>query len=476
MTHINPNVFREYDIRGLVGQDLTAETVELLGRGLGTLARTAYPSKTPTLAVGRDARESSVRFRDALAAGLNATGCDVVDVGLVPTPLCYFAANTLPVDGSAMITGSHNPPAYNGFKVGLGKTTFHGGQIQALRAVIEAGDFAQGSGQCRAHDITTPYLDFVRHNLRLGVRRPKLVLDAGNGVGGIVALPLFQSLGFEVECLYLEPDGNFPNHHPDPTVAENLQALAARVRETKADLGLAYDGDADRMGLVDENGRILWGDQVMILLSRAVLAEVPGAVILAEVKCSLTLFADIAAHGGKAIMWKAGHSLIKAKMKETSAELAGEMSGHIFFANRYFGFDDGIYASARLVELLTHTPAPLSTLLADVPKTFSTPELRADTTDELKFPLVEAVLAHFRAGAAAGGYRVIDLDGVRVEFPDGWGLVRASNTQPILVLRFEAYTEARLAEIRALVEGAVARAKRELSARAPLAARGVGGV
>lgn len=462
MVKLNPQIFREYDIRGLVGSDLTPDTVELLGRGLGTLARRAKPGQTPVLAIARDARESSVPFRDALSRGLNRSGCDVVDVGMVPTPLCYFAANTLAVDGSAMITGSHNPPEYNGFKVGLGKTTFHGGEIQALRALIESGDFADGGpsghGKCSAHAILGPYLDYVRGNLKLGPRRPKLVIDAGNGVGGIVAAPLFESLGFEVTGLYLEPDGTFPNHHPDPTVEGNLVALQAKVRELGADVGIAYDGDADRVGLIDERGQILWGDQLMILLSRAVLKEVPGATILGEVKCSMTLFEDIARRGGKPLMWKAGHSLIKAKMKETGAELAGEMSGHIFFKHRYFGFDDGIYASARLVELLTQTERPLSQLLADVPKTFYSPELRVDTPDDKKFAVVEAVKARF----STSEFETVTVDGVRVTFPDGWGLVRASNTQPLLVLRFEATTEPRLREIQALIEQAVADAKRQL--------------
>jgi phosphomannomutase / phosphoglucomutase len=460
MAAVNPQIFREYDIRGIVDRDLTPETVELLGRGLGTLARRAIPARAPVIAVGWDARESSTRFRDAFVRGLNATGVDAFEVGLVPTPLCYFAANTLPVDGSAMITGSHNPPQYNGFKVGLGKSTFHGGEIQELRRLIDTGDFASGRGRREERPILAPYLDFVRENLRLGLRRPRLVIDAGNGVGGLVAAPLFRSLGFDVTGMYLEPDGTFPNHHPDPTVEENMRALQAKVLELEADVGIAYDGDADRVGLVDEKGRILWGDQLMILLSRAVLEEVPHAPIIAEVKCSMTLFADIAKHGGQPIMWKAGHSLIKAKMRETGAELAGEMSGHIFFKNRYFGFDDGIYASARLVELLTHTDAALSELFTDVPKTFSTPELRVDASDEKKFAVVEEVRRRF----AGPEYRVVNVDGVRVEFDDGWGLVRASNTQPILVLRFEATTEPRLREIQALVEGAVAEAKRSVGA------------
>ncbi len=457
---INPHIFREYDIRGLVDKDLTEDVVRHLGRGLGTMVRRANPGKRCSVAVGRDARESSVRFRDAMCQGLNEAGVDAVDIGMVPTPLCYFAANTLPVDGLAQITGSHNPPEYNGFKVGVGKTTLHGTEIQELRKLIERGDFEKGEGKRREQEIAGPYQDYVRKNLRLGARRPRIVIDAGNGVGGIVAAPLFKSLGFHVTGLFLEPDGTFPNHHPDPTVLENVEDLRKKVLELHADLGLAYDGDADRVGVIDEKGNVLWGDQIMILLSRELLREQPGAPIIGEVKCSMTLYDDIAKHGGKPIMWKAGHSLIKAKMKETGAALAGEMSGHIFFANRWFGFDDGVYASARLLEILTKTDAPLSSLLADVPKTFISPEIRVDCTEEKKFQIVDEVKRHF----ASGNYEFVDVDGVRVTFPDGWGLVRASNTQAILVLRFEAKTEPRLAEIRKLVEGAVHGAMAKLGA------------
>ncbi|HUB09564.1 MAG TPA: phosphomannomutase/phosphoglucomutase [Myxococcales bacterium] len=456
----SPQIFREYDIRGLVDEDLTAEVVELIGRGLGTLVRRANPGKKVAVAIGRDARESSVRFRDAMARGLNGAGCDAVDVGMIPTPLCYFAANTLPVDGLAMITGSHNPPEYNGLKVGVGKTTLHGGEIQELRQLIERGDFEKGEGGRRQQDIIGPYQDYVRKNLRLGKRRPKLVIDAGNGVGGLVAEPLFKSLGFPVTGLFLEPDGTFPNHHPDPTVLANVKDLQAKVLELHADLGLAYDGDADRLGVIDEKGNVLWGDQLMIILSREILKENPGSPIIGEVKCSMTLYDDIERHGGRPIMWKAGHSLIKAKMKETGAQLAGEMSGHLFFANRWFGFDDGVYASARLLEILSHGDAPLSSLLADVPKTFISPEIRFDCPEEKKFQVVAAVKQHF----AGGQYKVVDVDGVRVTFPDGWGLVRASNTQALLVLRFEAKTEPRLREIQALIEGAVRDAMKRLSA------------
>jgi phosphomannomutase/phosphoglucomutase len=357
-----------------------------------------------------------------------------------------------------MITGSHNPPEYNGMKVGVGRTTLYGEGIQDLLRLVQAGTFASGAGTVTAHDIVTPYQDYVAGNLQLGPRRLKVVLDAGNGTGGIAA-PIFRRLGLEVVPLYLEPDGRFPNHHPDPTVEKNLEDLKRQVLASGADLGIAYDGDADRVGAVDERGQVLWGDQLMILFSRAILAERPGAAIVGEVKCSFTLYDDIARRGGRAIMWKAGHSLIKAKMKEEHAELAGEMSGHIFFGHRWLGFDDGIYSSGRLLELLSRTPAPLSSLLADVPRTFSTPELRVDCPEEKKFELVRRAQAWFKER-----HQAITVDGVRVVFPDGWGLVRASNTQPILVLRFEATSAARLAEIRQLVEGVVSRLLAELGA------------
>ena len=450
---VNPVVFREYDIRGVAGVDLTEETVGLVARALGTRVREAGGR---AVVLGRDVRLSSPAFHRQALAGLGATGCDVVDLGVVPTPLVYFAAQMLPVDGLCMITGSHNPPDYNGLKIGVGKTTLYGEAIQEILRSVQRGQFASGQGQVTAHDIVTPYQDYVARNLRLGRRKLKVVVDAGNGTGGIAA-PIFERLGVEVVPLFLEPDGHFPNHHPDPTVEKNLEALKRKVLETGADLGIAYDGDADRVGAVDEKGQVLWGDQLMILFSRAILAAVPGAAIVAEVKCSFTLYDDIAKRGGRGIMWKAGHSLIKAKMKEEHAELAGEMSGHIFFGNRWLGFDDGIYSSARLVELLSQTDQPMSALLADVPRTFSTPELRVDCREEIKFEVVRRAQAFF-----SKGYQAVTVDGVRVVFPDGWGLVRASNTQPILVLRFEATTRARLDEIRTLVEGRVSAIIEEL--------------
>jgi phosphomannomutase/phosphoglucomutase len=456
MKNPSKTIFREYDIRGLVDQDLTEDAVRQVGRAVGSEVREKGGRR---VVVGRDCRVSGPRFARAMTAGLNEVGVDVTDLGVVPTPLTYFAAATLPVDGLVMITGSHNPPEYNGLKVGVGKSTLHGDGIQALYRRIVEGRFAKGSGTVDTFDVVTPYREYVRQNLKLGPRKLKVVVDAGNGTGGVVAVPLFRSLGVDVVPLFEEMDGRFPNHHPDPTVEKNLEHLKAKVRETGADLGVAYDGDADRVGAVDEKGTVLWGDQLMILFSRALLAENPGAAIVGEVKCSKTLYDDIAARGGRGIMWKAGHSLIKAKMKEEGALLAGEMSGHIFFAHRWFGFDDGIYSSGRLLELVSRTDRPVSTLLADVPKTFSTPEIRYDCPEEAKFEIVRRAQEWF-----SSRHEAVTVDGVRVIFPDGWGLVRASNTQPLLVLRFEARTPERLAEIQALVTSKVDEIARSIGA------------
>ncbi|MCU0701225.1 MAG: phosphomannomutase/phosphoglucomutase [Myxococcaceae bacterium] len=453
---MNPHIFREYDVRGLVDKDLTDEVVEHLGRGLATMVKRAHGS---TLVVGRDARESGPRFQAAFIKGATSTGVHVIDVGVVPTPVVYFAANTLPVDGLAVITGSHNPPEYNGFKMGVGKTTFFGETIQQLRTLIEKKDFETGpTGTVTTFDAVTPYLHFVNSTVTRGPRKLKVVVDAGNGVGGIVSVPMLEKLGYDVVPLYCEPDGRFPNHHADPTVAKNLELLIAAVRKEKADLGIAYDGDADRIGVVDERGDIIWGDKLMILLSRAVLKAVPGASIVGEVKCSFTMYDDIAKHGGQPIMWKTGHSLIKAKMKETHAQLAGEMSGHIFYKHRFFGFDDAPYTAARLLEILSNEKATISQLLADVPVTYSSPELRFDTVEEKKVALVKRCTEKLRAK----GLTLIEVDGVRATWPDGWGLIRSSNTTPILVVRYEAKTKERLEEIRALIDGTIAEAKQEL--------------
>jgi phosphomannomutase/phosphoglucomutase len=455
---MNSQIFREYDIRGLVDRDLTEDVVEKLGRGLGTIVRR---NGGRWIVVGRDCRESSTRFREAICRGITSTGLNVMDVGIVPTPVTYFAAHTLPVDGLAMITGSHNPPEYNGFKVGCGKTTFHGAEIQELRKLIEAGDFERGPlGRVNEFEIVTPYIHFIRQTVAVGRKGMRIVVDAGNGTGGIIAVPLFRAMGFDVVPLFCEMDATFPNHHPDPTVTKNLEDLIRAVKKEKAEVGIAYDGDADRLGVIDDAGNILWGDQLMILFARSVLKEVPGAAIVGEVKCSYTLYDDIKAKGGRPIMWKTGHSLIKAKMKEEHAELAGEMSGHIFFRNRYFGYDDGIYSSARLLEILTCEKRRLSELLLDVPKTFSTPELRVETVEEKKFEIVRRATEALRKQ----GYQIVDVDGVRVTFPDGWGLIRASNTQPLLVLRFEAKTRERLEEIRKLIETTLESVKKEVGA------------
>jgi phosphomannomutase/phosphoglucomutase len=443
---INPQIFREYDIRGVVNKDLTLDIVRKIGQGFGTLMT---HSSRRDLVVGRDGRLSSKAFAEALIEGLISTGCDVVDIGLCPTPVYYFSIFHLDKDGGMMVTGSHNPPEFNGFKVSVEKSTIFGKQIQDLRGFIEKGKFAAGKGDISETEIVQPYQDYIRKNIHVG-KRMRVVIDAGNGTAGVVAGPLLRDLGCEVEELYCEVDGRFPNHFPDPTIPGNLKDLIDRMKKTRADVGIGYDGDGDRIGVVDDQGNIIWGDQLMILFSREILRRKKGSSFVAEVKCSQNLFDDIEKHGGKATMWKTGHSLIKEKMKEERAALGGEMSGHIFFADRYLGYDDAIYASCRLVELLSRKDQKLSQLLNDVTKTFITPEIRVDCPDEIKFRVVERVKKML-----SKDHPIIDVDGVRVKFEDGWGLVRPSNTQPALVLRFEALTEERLQEIRKLVEDSV---------------------
>jgi phosphomannomutase/phosphoglucomutase len=369
---------------------------------------------------------------------------------MVPTPVLYFALFTQNVDSGVMITGSHNPADNNGFKVCLGKGTIFGKQIQEVRDLAFSRVFSSDQGGCETRDILPSYCDRITQGITAGPRHVKVVVDGGNGMGGLVAAPLYRRLGCEVVELFCEPDSRFPNHHPDPTVVENMRWAIEAVRESHADLAVAFDGDGDRIGVVDEKGRIIWGDQLMVIFSRAILRERPGATFIAEVKCSQTLFDDIRNRGGQPVMWKVGHSLIKAKMKEVNAVLAGEMSGHLFFADRYYGYDDAIYAGARLIEILTHMREPLSSLLADLPRTVYTPEIRVDCPDERKFQVVQALQKSFRQT-----HEVIDVDGARIVFKDGWALVRASNTQPVLVLRFEAATEERLDVIRHTVESRV---------------------
>ncbi len=444
---MNHNIFREYDIRGIIGEQLTDETVEKIGLALGTFF---VNNGAKRIAIGYDARESGTRFRDLLVKGFNETGCDAVLIGRVPTPVLYHTVYTKDVDGGVMITGSHNPPDHNGFKICLGKQTLFGSQIQEIKEIALSGEFSKGAGTSETIEVLADYEADILSKINLGTRKLKAVIDGGNGMGGVTGVPVYEKLGIELVKLFTEPDSNFPNHHPDPTVTENLQDCIAKVLESGADLGIAFDGDGDRIGVIDETGRIIWGDELMVLLSREILKEKPGATIIAEVKCSQNLFDDIAKHGGQPIMWKAGHSIIKAKMKETHAALAGEMSGHIFFADRFYGFDDATYAGARVLEILSKTDKKLSELLGDLPKTFSTPELRFDCSDERKFDIVSKIAAEF-----AKTNEVITIDGARILFENGWGLVRASNTQAILVLRFEADSEENLEIIRQRVEDRV---------------------
>ena len=443
---LKPTVFREYDIRGMAADELPDSDVELLGQAVGSYLQRHTGKR---LSLGRDTRLSSPRLRDALLRGLLASGCDVQDIGVVPTPVLYYSVFHLKTDGGVMITGSHNPPEFNGFKVVSGASTIYGDEIQQIRRMIETGDLIDGHGIQTEADLVTPYVAEIASQFHFP-RPIRAVVDAGNGVAGPVMRRLLQRLHVEAIEMFFEMDGHFPNHHPDPTVPQNLEPLIHKVLETGADLGIAFDGDADRIGAVDDRGAVLYGDQLMIVYAREILARKPGATVIGEVKSSQLMYDEIARRGGNAIMWKTGHSLIKAKMKETHAELAGEMSGHMFFADRYYGFDDALYAACRLMEIVAESGVPLSRQLADLPKTFTTPEIRLDCPDEMKFGVVKQAAAELRAK-----HQIVDVDGVRVLFGHGWGLVRASNTQPVLVMRFEASTPELLSAYRSEVEAVV---------------------
>jgi phosphomannomutase/phosphoglucomutase len=445
---MNPEIYREYDIRGIVGEDIKGDEFIILGRGFGTYFGGLGRKR---IAVGRDCRLSSPRIRDELTEGLISTGCNVVDVGICPTPILYFAIRHLRADGGIMITASHNPPHYNGFKVCSGFDTIYGEEIQGLRRLIEGGDFIRGKGAFSSYEIIRPYIDMIKADIKIapGIR---VGFDAGNGTVGPVGVKILKSFGCEVHDLYCDMDGSFPNHIPDPTVLENMRDLIEEVGKHKLDLGIGVDGDGDRIGVVDSSGNIVFGDMLLLIFARDILADHPGATIISEVKSSDRMYKDVELHGGNPIMWKTGHSLIKDKMKKTKAVLAGEMSGHMFFADRYFGYDDAIYASCRLLEILSKTGKSIAQLLEDVPTSYTTPEIRLECPDAKKFELVERLKEEFNKL-----YRIIDVDGVRIVFEDGWGLVRASNTQPALVLRFEAQSRERLDEIRAMVEAAVGR-------------------
>jgi phosphomannomutase/phosphoglucomutase len=448
---LKPTIFREYDIRGIADSELLSPDVEQLGLGLGTYLSRHSGRK---INVGRDCRLSSARLRDALVRGLLATGCDVTDIGTVPTPVLYFSAQHLNADGAIMITGSHNPPEYNGFKSVCGSDTLHGDAIQEVRRIIEGQGFERGSGRLTTIDVTGPYVEEVASQFQFD-RRIKVVADAGNGTAGPVMHRIYEKLNLDASELFFEMDGNFPNHHPDPTVPANLAALTEKVRQTGAQLGIAFDGDSDRIGAVDEHGNVVYGDMLLLIYAREILTRKPGATFIGEVKCSQLMYDYIHQWGGNAIMYKTGHSLIKAKMKQEHAELAGEMSGHMFFADRYRGYDDALYAACRLIEIVAKSGRPLSAQLAGVPKTVSTPEIRVDCPDELKFEIVRRVADHFQ-----GKRKTVDIDGVRVIFPEGWGLLRASNTQPVLVMRFEAASEPLLKQYQTEVQDVLEEAKR----------------
>lgn len=447
---MNPETFRQYDIRGIAGTDITEADALALGKAVGTYMKNHGAA---TLTMGRDCRLTSEAYAGKLADGLAAAGCRVIDIGVCPTPVLYFAIRHLETDGGIMVTASHNPPEYNGFKICKGTDSVHGAQLQEIRRLMENGQFSEGSGEILETDVLLHYRNHIAGIISMGraMGRPvKVGVDAGNGTAGVVAVPLLRELGCEVHDIFCDMDGRFPNHEADPTVLKNMADLIALVKEKNLDVGIGFDGDGDRIGVIDNEGDIIYGDMLMVIFAREILSRKPGATFISEVKCSKTMYDDIEKHGGRAVMWKTGHSLIKEKMKQENAALAGEMSGHMFFADRYFGYDDAVYASCRLLEILSTTGKTLKQLLEGIPPTVSTPEIRVDCADDKKFDLVEKATAVLRES-----HEVIDIDGVRIVFDDGWGLVRASNTQPALVMRFEALSGARLEEIRNTVESTV---------------------
>jgi phosphomannomutase/phosphoglucomutase len=435
---VNAKIFREYDIRGIVEEDLDVLTIRSIGRGIGTYLG---GQSGGTLAVGRDGRLSSPAVRVSLIDGLRASGCNVIDVGMVPTPILYFALHHLGVQGGVMVTGSHNPPEYNGFKINQGEESLTGEEIRAIHRIIEERAYSEGNGIARPADVTTVYQTLVESKFSFS-RSLKVAVDAGNGVAGTVAVSILEAFGHTVFPLYCDPDGHFPNHHPDPSVPENLVDLSACVLREGADLGIAFDGDGDRLGAVDERGNVLWPDQLLILFARDLLTHQPGAPIVFDVKCTQNLPRAIESAGGQPIMWKAGHSLIKKKLRTEDSPLGGEFSGHFFFADDYFGYDDALYAALRLMDLLCRAEKPLSFLLADLPTLHSSPELKFPCPDAEKFQVVEALKGRMR-----DRYHLIEIDGIRVELDGGWGLIRASNTTPALTARFEAESPERLKAI-----------------------------
>lgn len=440
-----PVIFREYDIRGIYNQQFDLDFAYQLGKTFTSYVLKKSGKKKMRLSVGYDARTSSIPIMEKVTQGMKESGAEVSVLGLVTSPMCYFSTFQLDLDGAIMITGSHNPPNFNGFKISLGKTTIFGDEIQALKKIMTENDFITGEGSIKEYDIFPEYL--ARYKKEFGTIAPvKVVLDCGNGAGGVIARKLFNAVGLDPEILFEQPDGMFPNHHPDPTVEENLKDLARRVKETGAIAGIGFDGDADRIGVVDHTGKMIYGDELMTIYARSILATNKGAKIVGDVKCSDLMYADIAKHGGEPILWKTGHSLVKEKIKVEKAPFGGEMSGHIFFSDRNYGYDDAPYAGLRLCEILAKTGKNITQLLEGFPKAFNTPEIRIDTTEEKKVLIVEKVKEKFNA-MNDPKIRVNLIDGIRISFPDGWALARSSNTQPVIVVRFESTSADGLARI-----------------------------
>ena len=459
---ISSEVFREYDIRGTVGKNISPDFAYLLGRAYAQLAR---ENKKDLIAIGYDCRLSSISYSDALVRGITDEGISIIQFGLGPTPQLYYAIFSRQLGGGIQITGSHNPPDMNGFKVLVGTKTLAGDEIQDLRKrmlVLQNKPVASGvRGSVQNEQIRQQYIQSLIDNSKpfMGKKKLKVVVDAGNGVGGLVGPPVLRALGCEVIELFCEPDGNFPNHHPDPTVMKNIETLIAKVKETKADVGIGWDGDADRVGAVNEKGEVIFGDMLLLLYGREILKHEKHPIVIGDVKCSSLLFDDLTKRGAQAIMWKTGHSLIKSKLQETHGQLAGEMSGHMFFKHRYYGYDDALYASARLCEIISNASVPVSGLFSDLPKRVSTPEIRFDCPEEIKFKIPELARDKFKQ------YKMDFTDGVRITFQNGWGLIRASNTQPVLVMRFEADTQAHLEEYEGIVRKAISEIQSALGAK-----------
>jgi len=468
---ISPTIFRENDIRGIAGKDLTADAALLIGRAFGILVKSSIPG-AKRVSVGRDVRLSSEELASALINGIVSTGLDVYALGVCPTPVQYFSLHHLELDGGIMVTGSHNPPEYNGFKISVGKETIYGKSIQKLKEIAQDIDFSSSwvaEGKVKEYDIVGAYKEYMLKQFAYlddpGFRRVKVVIDAGNGTAGDVVIKVLEGMGCETIPLYCEPDGTFPNHHPDPTVTEYMRDLIAETKRSGADIGIGYDGDADRIGAVDREGTLLWGDQIMIVLSREILKDNPGARVIGDVKCSQVMFDAVSKSGGIPVMWKTGHSLIKQKMKEEGALLAGEFSGHIFIGHKYFGFDDALYSTFRLIEIMKKTGQDIKELLSDVPRMAYTPEIRRECPDDVKKEVVDAVVSRLISYRRDGTSpcRIVDvntIDGIRVLFEKGWGLVRTSNTQPVIVMRVEAEGEDNLQQYMTLLDNELNNAMR----------------